>query len=237
MTRSREKAQQAIEDIKAATPSSQGDLVFVPLDLADLSTVKLAAQQILECESKIHTLFNNAGIGVGTSESQTTVQGHDRWLGVNNLGPHLLTKLLTPCLIEAANTEPAGTARVVWVSSASGELPDVPTGGVPMDHITDLSSYQTKYSIATRYGISRAGNILQAAEFARLYETDGIISFAMHPGVVDTDSFTPLAKTNNIAYIFKILFMQPAIYGAYTELFAGLSPEVATVAHRGEWGM
>jgi hypothetical protein len=69
-----------------------------------------------------------------------------------------------------------------------------------------------------------------------LYEKEGIISYAMHPGIVNTDSFTPLAKTSNIAYIFKILFMQPAIYGAYTELFTGLSPEVVSCARLGDWG-
>jgi NAD(P)-dependent dehydrogenase (short-subunit alcohol dehydrogenase family) len=236
MTRSQERALKAITEIKEQIRSSKGELIFVALDLSDLNQVRLAAHEILSRETRLHTLFNNAGIGVGTSESHITVQGHDRWLGVNCVGPHLLTKLLTPCLIETAKTDPAGSTRVVWVSSASAELPDVPTGGVPMEHIADLSTYQAKYSVVTRYGISRAGNILQAAEFAKLYEKERIISYAMHPGVVDTESFTPLAKTNNIAYIFKILFMQPAIYGAHTELYAGLSPDLASTNQQGKWG-
>jgi retinol dehydrogenase-12 len=236
LTRSREKTMQTIAEIMALSRSSQGELLFVPFDLTDLDQVRRAADEVKSQETKLHTLFNNAGVGIGSFDTQTTSQGHDLWLGVNCVGPQLLTQLLTPCLIEAAKSEPAGSIRVVWVSSASGELPDVPWGGVPMEQITEVAVYQAKYPISTRYGISRAGNILQAAHFAQLYEKEGIISYAMHPGIVNTDSFTPLAKTSNIAYIFKILFMQPAIYGAYTELFTGLSPEVVSCARLGDWG-
>lgn len=241
--RSQEKSERAKQDIQARTPSSEGELITVLLDLGNLSTIKAAAQYILERNSKINVLFNNAGVGVVTSEAQTTHQGYDRWLGVNNLGPYLLLKFLTPALVAAARAEEPGAVRVVWVSSASGVLPDVPRGGVPMDDIPNnrnddgrMERYQNKYGVGSRYGISRAGNILQAAEFARLHEQDGVTSVAMHPGIIETDSFTPVAEKSTMAWVFKILFMQPPIYGAYTQVYAGLSPEVGTVSHQGEWG-
>ncbi|KAK1975926.1 hypothetical protein LZ30DRAFT_763964 [Colletotrichum cereale] len=239
--RSQEAAQRTKDDIEVAVPSSKGELIVALLDLGNLSTIRTATRRILEREDRIHVLFNNAGVGVGTSEAQTTGQGHDRWLGVNNLGPHLLLKLLTPALIAAAKAEGApGAVRVVWVSSASAVFPDVPAGGVPMDDIPDnrddgrKESYRAKYGVGTRYGISRAGNILQAAEFARLHRENGVASVAMHPGIIDTESFTPLAATNNLAWVFKVLFMQPAVHGAYTQAFAGLSPQAAETP-RGEW--
>ncbi|CAH0057870.1 unnamed protein product [Clonostachys solani] len=43
-----------------AEPSSDGSLVFLSLDLADLQKVKEAAEQVLATETKLHVLFNNA---------------------------------------------------------------------------------------------------------------------------------------------------------------------------------
>jgi len=43
--RSKEKALKAINDIKKSVPNSTGDLVFLNLDLADLSTIKESAQE------------------------------------------------------------------------------------------------------------------------------------------------------------------------------------------------
>jgi NAD(P)-dependent dehydrogenase (short-subunit alcohol dehydrogenase family) len=241
--RSQEKAQRARTDIIATVPFSEGELITVLLDLGDLNTVRSAANEITQREKEIQVLFNNAGIGIATAEAQTTEQGFDRWLGVNNVAPHLFTKLLAPALREAAKVEKPGAVRVVWVSSISGVLPDVPSGGVPLHHIAgnrddvELEKYQKKYGIETRYGISRAGNILQAAQFARFFDRDGVTSIAMHPGVIETESFTPIAEKNTLAWIFKILFMQPAIYGARTQVFAGLSPEITMGSYLGKWGM
>jgi len=112
--RSQEKATVAITQIKEAAPRSKGELVFLSLDLADLTKVKVAAQGFLRQESKLHVLFNNAGIMVGPGEPPLkTVQGHELALGVNCIGAFLLTKLLTPTLIATARSELANTVRVI----------------------------------------------------------------------------------------------------------------------------
>jgi hypothetical protein len=51
--RSQEKAEKAIEDIKTAEPESKGSLVFLPLDLADLSTIKASVERFLKAETKL----------------------------------------------------------------------------------------------------------------------------------------------------------------------------------------
>ena len=74
--RSEEKATKAITHIKKEAPKSGGSLVFLSLDLADLTKVKAAAQAFLAQESKLHVLFNNAGVMVGPADPPLkTAQG------------------------------------------------------------------------------------------------------------------------------------------------------------------
>lgn len=62
LCRSKEKALEAISDIKKATPNSKGELVFIACDLADLNSVKTAAEAFLAREKRLDVLFNNAGV-------------------------------------------------------------------------------------------------------------------------------------------------------------------------------
>lgn len=60
-TRSKERATRAINDIKKAQPDSRGQLVFLQLDLGDLSTIKQSALEFTSAESKLDVLWLNAG--------------------------------------------------------------------------------------------------------------------------------------------------------------------------------
>lgn len=84
----------------------------------------------------------------------------------------------------------------------------------------------------TKYGISKAGNYLHSTEFAKLYKADGIISLAANPGNLDSDLYRNQPAI--LRRILKALLLYPSIYGAYTELFCGLSPDV-TLEKSGEW--
>lgn len=226
--RSREKGTQTVDDIKKEVISSNGDIIFIPLDLSDLEHTKQAARQILDKERKIHLLFNNAGVMV-LSEEQRTVQGYEQQLGVNNVATHLFTKLLTPALIHTAQLEPPGTVRVIWVASSAAETPQSPKGGVPMDNL----DYHEKTDGFAKYAISKAGVYFQGAEFARRHRADGVISIPLHPGILNTELFR--TAPGLIQRIFKVVFTYPPIYGAYTEIFAGFSPDV-TLERSGDWG-
>jgi NAD(P)-dependent dehydrogenase (short-subunit alcohol dehydrogenase family) len=228
VARSEAKANVAIADIKAAAPRSRGTLVFIKLDLADLSTIKASAEAFLKQESRLDVLFNNAGVMKPDPPGSTTAQGYELQLGVNNVGTFMFTKLLTPLLVTTARTEGPGTVRVVWVGSSAGELPMVPKFGVPMDNL----DYHRDLWWMTKYGISKAGNYLQGSEYARRYKADGIISVTLNPGNLDSELWRNQPFV--VGKILKWFFLHPAINGAYTELFAGLSPEV-TLERSGAW--
>ncbi|KAK8068470.1 short-chain dehydrogenase [Apiospora saccharicola] len=242
--RSEEKARRAIEEIRQNAPlSSTGKLVFVQLDLADLTTIKGTVKTFLDQESQLHVLFNNAGV-MKPAPGTTTVQGYEPQLGVNNVGTFLLTKLLTPTLAatarrEAATTNP-GQVRVVWVSSSAAEAPPSPTGGVPLDNL----DYHKPMGWFPQYCISKAGNYLHASEYARRHgpnsnsnsspgSGDGILSVSLNPGNLDSELWRN--QTFLVRKFLQLVLLHPPVMGAYTELYAGLSPELNLEEHSGGW--
>jgi len=58
--RSREKGEATVAAIKASAGSST--VFFLPLDLADLSSVRSRAEAFLAREEPLHVLVNNAGV-------------------------------------------------------------------------------------------------------------------------------------------------------------------------------
>jgi retinol dehydrogenase-12 len=57
-TRPVERARSAIDGLKQAT--QKDTIFFLKLDLADLPSVKTAAEEFIGKESELHTLYNNA---------------------------------------------------------------------------------------------------------------------------------------------------------------------------------
>ncbi|KPM41455.1 hypothetical protein AK830_g5057 [Neonectria ditissima] len=225
--RSEEKAAAAIDAIKAAAPESSGQLTFLHLDLADLSTISASAKQFLERESKLHVLFNNAGV-MNPAQGSKTAQDYELQLGVNNIGTFMFTKLLTPTLATTAKIEDPGTVRVVWVSSSAAESPYAPSGGVDM---SDIEKRLDKGVFAS-YALSKAGNYLHAGEMAKRFREDGIVSVPLNPGNLASDLWR--TQGSWASWFLRTFVLHAPKYGAYTELFAGLSPQV-TLEKSGQW--
>jgi hypothetical protein len=96
-------------------------------------------------------------------------------LGVNHLGPFLLTKLLLPLLQAAAGR--GETARVVNVTSGANTL--APSHGISLH---DLGA-EVDYDPLARHGESKLANILHANEITRRYGAEGgggVVGVAVH---------------------------------------------------------
>jgi len=115
-------------------------------------------------------LWNNAGVMIPPQGSKTK-QGYELQLGTNNVAPFLFTKLLTPILIKTAKVAPPGAVRVVWTSSSAAEGLS-PKGGVDLSNL----DYKTDKAAWAKYGVSKAGNVLHATEYAKRYGPEGITS-------------------------------------------------------------
>lgn len=217
-TRSSEKASQAIEQIKPSHPQSTGELVFLHLDLQDLSGIKKSAEEFLSKENKLDILWNNAGVMIPPKGTQTK-QGYELQLGTNALGPFLFTKLLVPTLLSTAKTAAQGSVRVIWLSSSAAEN-FTPKGGVDLDNL----DYKTDKNAIQKYAVSKAANILYSQEFSKRYGNSGVLTVSVHPGDLKTNlqRHAPTA----LRKVWQTILHSP-INGAYTELYAGLSPDIS----------
>ncbi|KAK4165719.1 putative short-chain dehydrogenase [Cladorrhinum sp. PSN259] len=215
--RSPEKAEQAITDIKGLWPTSKGELVFLKLDLNDLSGIKGSAQEFLAKEKRLDVLFNNAGINSGLPASQLSPQGVELNLATNCLGPHLFTKLLTPILTETAHSSPPDTVRVIWLSSFGKELFAAPEVGLPVDNL----DYKVAKGEDERYSNSKVGCWAQAIEFGK--RNKEVVSVPVNPGNLKSDLFKE--RGLGLRIVAKIAGY-PVKNGAATQLYAGLNAEV-----------
>ncbi|PPQ73482.1 hypothetical protein CVT26_010184 [Gymnopilus dilepis] len=213
--RSQEKAEQAIKELKEQT-GKEG--IFLKLDLADLKSIKSAAEEFQSKEKELHVLFNNAGV-MAPPIDQLTAQGYDLQFGTNVLGHFYFTKLLLPSLIAGAKSSPDGKARVVNTSSFASRL----TNDLDFNALTDTPARRKKGS-QMMYIQSKFGNVLFSNELARRYGDQGIVSTAVNPGNLRSD------LQRHISVIELLLLkpiLYPAHYGALTQLWAGTSPEGA----------
>ncbi|KAI8960086.1 short-chain dehydrogenase [Daldinia sp. FL1419] len=223
--RSQERAEKAIDEISKAFPNSKGGLVFLKLDLSDLTTIKASADEFLLREKKLDVLFNNAGVQNPLPEPSKTAQGYEYHIGVNGIGTYAFTKFLTPILASTAKTE--GTSRVIWVSSSGTELMGLKSVGIDMNNL----DFHENKPYLVRYGFSKVCNWLHGVEFAKRYKADGIISIPLNPGNLSSDLYRNQSGFMNIV---TALLTYPSINGAYTLLYAGLSPDI-TIEKTGSW--
>lgn len=199
-------------------PNSSGRLEFLHVDLNDLKSVKPAADRFLSQESRLDVLVNNAGVMFPPQGSKTE-QGHDMQFGTNVLGPHLLSKLLMPTLVNTAKTSPANSVRVIWASSLAIQVL-APDGGVVFD---EKNEPKVLSNIQSNYGQTKVANTLLAIKYQELYAADGVVSVSFNPGNLKTELQRHLS---GILQTVADLTVYPAINGAYTELYSGWSEEV-----------
>jgi NAD(P)-dependent dehydrogenase (short-subunit alcohol dehydrogenase family) len=226
--RSPTKIATAIEGIKSKYPASTGDVKSLALDLNDLSTVSTCVSTFLAQESRLDVLFNNAGIAHVPAGS-ITAQGHEAHIGTNCLGPFLLTKLLLPILIRTAKSSPKASVRIIFTSSSIVDMGG-PEGGLSL---AELAPGQYSKDKARNYSSSKAGNWMLASEFDRRVREHGIVCVTQNPGNLTTNSW------DGVPWVVKLItkpIMHEPKFGAYTELWVGLSTEV-TCDDGGRYGV
>lgn len=172
--RSLPKADQAYADIKAEVPDAQ--LEIIPLDLADLASVRKAADDVLARTDRLDVLVNNAGVAL-VANARTT-DGFESHLGANFLGHFALTGHLIDLLLATPGS------RVVHVGSLAHR-----TGRLRYENL----AFETgrRYHPWTAYAQSKLANTTFMLELERrLRLTDAsTVSVGGHPGA----SFTGIA--------------------------------------------
>lgn len=191
--RDRAKAEVARRDILAGAGGAiaDGQLDLLALDLNSLAATRQAAARYNDLGRPLHVLVNNAGIMIPTE--RRTEDGFEAHFGINHLAHFLFTHLLMDAL------RAAGNARVVAVSSGAMAAATMTPA------LEDLNWKQRKYSGLRAYGDSKLANLMFARELTRRFSMDGIVSSALHPGVIPTE----LARDQSWPFMLLGILMMP----------------------------
>ena len=205
-SRSPEKGSAAVAAIEAATGNDA--VQYLPLDLADLDSVRACAASFLARGEPLHVLVNNAGV---VRTRGLTKQGFELMFGVNHLGHFVLTSALLGCL------EASAPARVVTVSSDSHYA----ARGIDWDA---LRRPERGLTGLRGYAVSKLCNVLFSQELARRTAGTGVTTYALHPGMVASDIWRRVPWPVRPLIQRRMLTVEQ---GAETSLYCAASPDVA----------
>jgi len=142
----------------------------VELDIVDADAVRAFAAHVATRHEVLHGLVHAAGALFATYRSAPT--GGELTVATAVLAPFRLTWWLSPLLRRA------GDATIVTVSS----------GGMysqPFD-LERLEMTPEDYRGTTAYARAKRAQVVLSHEWARRWGSDGVASYASHPGWVDT---------------------------------------------------
>ncbi len=211
----------ALARIRSEVPAA--NLHWQPLDLAELASVRAAADAVTARAGGLDLLVNNAGVMM--LPRQVTVDGFESQFAINYLGHFALTGLLLPALL----SRPA--PRVVSVASnvhRQGRL-----------NFDDLHG-ERRYSRSAAYSQSKLANLVFALELARQAAGTSLVSVAAHPGFAATGLGTTWGSGNAFNTLFLKVGMrlgQPAAIGALATLRAATEPDLVGGEYFGPAGM
>lgn len=200
LVRNPEKGELVKHEIIAKTGNKS--IYVIICDISSLQSVHEAAEELKSKLISINILINNAGNAFLSKEFSKN--GFEMTFATNHLGHFLLTESLLPLLKK-------GQARIINVSSEAHKN--------AMPNFDDLKWEQTAYKGFKAYGISKLYNIYFTKSPAEKYGSTGIVSYALHPGVVNTNIWT---SANGIlklfVWILKLFMISPE-KGAQTMIY------------------
>lgn len=201
-TRSLARTQPVLDEIAQLT--GRPGAHWLELDLADFASVRACAQRFLASGRPLHLLVNNAGLGGQRGLSR---DGLELTFGVNHMGHFLLTQLLRERLLASA------PARVVTVASRAHQW----APGLDWDALRRPTRSLTGIR---EYMVSKLANVLFSAELGRQLAGSGVSSYAVHPGVVDTEIWRQVPRL--LRPLLKLRGLRDPEQGAQTTLYCAL---------------
>ena len=154
-----EKARRARDKLESELERSSLELLH--LDLADLVSVRRAADEVLSEHARLDMLVNNAGV-MGTPYRQTA-DGFELQMATNHLGHFALTGLLLDRIVTTERS------RIVTVSSHMHRM-----GRLRPDDVAGAAFHSTWVA----YGTSKLANLLFTAELSRRLQAAGLPTLA-----------------------------------------------------------
>jgi NAD(P)-dependent dehydrogenase (short-subunit alcohol dehydrogenase family) len=206
LVRNIHKGEQLKERLIAETKNQH--IFIIQCDLADMQSIRTAADELKAKLFAVNVLINNAG-GIFNNR-ELTKDGFEMTFATNHLGHFLLTTSLMPLLEK-------GHARIINLSS------DAHKAGKPQ--FENLQGEQG-YSSIRAYGMAKLFNIYFAKSLAERYADKGITAFSLHPGIVNTGFGT--GTSGLVKFMLWLIrpFMIDAKKGAETSVYLATAPKL-----------
>ncbi|KAF2035550.1 retinol dehydrogenase 12 [Setomelanomma holmii] len=242
--RDRTKLANALSTLAEAYPKT----TFRPLmlNLSSTKAVQDAANEILKDEAipQLDFVIANAGINGFDAPRTETADGIELHFGVNHLAHYLLVKLLLPKIKAAAAKNPPGMTRIIIVSSGQcfaspirfsdwnfeKALNDVPDAEkpkwAPLASALGLPQEAGVFQANIAYSQSKTANILTAVQLNKLLATEGIYSFALSPGLVNSNAGKRVMPKMKEESLKKLGEPKTLEQGAATTLVAATDPDL-----------
>lgn len=210
-------------------------LTIVSADLADLASIRAAAERIDReaGERGVSVLLANAG--TMNHPYAATKDGFEMQIGTNHFGHVLLTDLLLPALERSGRLTSAAkagdVARIVFVSSEAHKMAPGPDGFDPATFEFDAIK-ASNYSGFIAYGQSKLANVLAALHYDKTFQKENkpIAAASCHPGVISTSLMRHTWGSSAFALLGKP-FLKTIPQGAATTLYCALTSQA--LANRG----
>ena len=204
-SRTPSKIEECIVALKADYPLVQ----YRPLalNLSSQKAVRRAADEVLSWEDikQIDIVVNNAAV-MNLPERELSEEGIEMHFATNHIGHFLFTNLIMPKIIAAAKNNAKGTTRIINVSSLSPTVSTIRWSDINFDKVNNTlpEEEQPAYQMHAMFGFkdtqtmsyipiegysqSKVANVLYSIGLnRRSYEKYGILSLAVHPGIIKTE--------------------------------------------------
>lgn len=196
--RNSDKINQAILEIKKEMPTAKLEAGIV--DLSDLKSVKLFAENIAKKHTQLNTLINNAGVMFPPPSK--TKDGYELQFGVNFMAHFALTAHLFELLNATKDS------RIITLSSIAHK-----NGVIDFNNL----KLEKPFDKFREYGQSKVADLIFTFELQRRLgaKNSSTISIGAHPGI----SKTELLRTDSPEMIDEFPHMN-ANQGAFSTLYA-----------------
>ena len=215
LNRNPKKSADAIAALKQEL-GNNAEVSFIRMDLAEMASVRKAAEEVLETVPRIDALICNGAIAQVPNQ-QITVDGFESQLGVNHYGHFLLQGLLYPRIEESEG-------RIVTVGSMGYKL------GIKTIQFDDMN-WDKNYHPNKVYSQSKLAQIMSVYELQDRIEKANkkVKVYACHPGASATSLITTSGSLMMRCIWFLMTlspFVQSAEKGAYPEVMCATEQDL-----------